>query len=499
MAKHIGRVNKSNGEWSIPNCESFPGQLSIDYENGTILLEIYSEKDIEGNNADILFNSLTGNRNYYLDIIWGFAGRDITLFQCIWSSSEGLGGNLFINRYTAEFIIYEIHLDKGFKIKSAKFCYPFLGGFYFGFNRLDLPVEGFKHDIPEEYHNQNMLINENLTLNFKSRVVEHLENFFTKKKIQIEDSVTFNYTEDVSFLQLMADSLTFKRLLEFSYGQTLPFKLKLIFPDAKTIDDIRNNSIHYYELENNGFSVTNFNLNDAKEIPMGTKNQNEMLLSRWTIGSEELESIVQSWFKQSRIKNIVEYYLETANEYGGEAPKLTSVMINNRFLNLIQGLEDYYREKLEPLSIKKDREVFEDKKRIALSHIENTELKQWLNNTLKFTRYTSLEDKLQTVVDHCKPILEKIYKPLDWSEFPRTSKDLRHTLSHGMNKTSFLGAQLYLNYYKAKLLMAVCLLQALEINPLFFTSMLRTNYLINELFGEINARQRAIKAKTTNN
>lgn len=491
------QIRKTNGQWSIPGGPTVSGQLIINYGSGTILLEIYSASDIEGNDADALFMSLTAERNYFIDFIWGFAGElgDVTLFQCTWNSSEGLGAGLFINRYTAEFLINGIHLEKGFSVRSAKLCYPFLGGFYFGFHRLDLPVEGFKHDIPEEYHDKRMSVNEKLTFNFKSKVVERLEDLFTKKRIEIEDHVIFEYSEDVPFRELMLDALNFKRFLEFTYGQTLPFQLRLIFPDAGTLEAKRNNRMRYFELEKNGFPITNFSLNSAKEIPMGTLNQNKMLLSRWTIGKEDLTAIIQRWFQNSRLKNIVEYYLETVNEYGGEPQRLTSVMINNRFLNLIQGLEDYYREVLEPDSVKKDQETFDGKKRAILAGIKDAPLKQWLNNTFKFTRYASLEDKLKAIVDHCQPVLESEFKPLDWLHFPTASKNLRHTLSHGMNKSSFLGAELYLNYYMAKLLLTICLLQSLEIQDYYFRSFLRTNELVNGLLGEIVTRQRAITQK----
>jgi hypothetical protein len=341
MAKSSEKPRKRNGQWSIPGGTAIPGQLSVDYEKGKILLEVYSAIDIEGNDADILFNSITGKRNFYVDYIWGFAGElgDVTLFQCTWNSSEGLGAGLFINRYTAEFIFHSIHLTKNFKLKSAKLCFPYLGGFCFGFHRLDLPLEGSNNEIPEEYHTQKIVISEQLTLDIRSRIIERLENLFTKKQIQIEDHVLFEYSEDVPFQRLMRDASTFKRLLEFSYGQTLPFQLQLIFPDAATLDAKLNTHFRYQEMRTEGFPVTNFSLNETKEIPMGTLNQNEMLLSRWTIGLEELTLLIQRWFKQTRMKNIVEYYLETVNEYGGEPQRLTSVMMNNRFLNLIQGLK----------------------------------------------------------------------------------------------------------------------------------------------------------------
>ena len=127
MANNADKIHKSNGQWSIPGGTAVPGQLSVDYHAGVILLEIYSAEDIEGKDANILFNSITAQRNYFVEYIWGFAGQlgDVTLFQCTWNSSEGLGAGLIINRYRAEFLITGIHLEKGFKIRSAKLCYLF--------------------------------------------------------------------------------------------------------------------------------------------------------------------------------------------------------------------------------------------------------------------------------------------------------------------------------------------------------------------------------------
>jgi hypothetical protein len=140
MGKNNDRIRKCNGQWSVPDRKVVPGQLTVDYENGSLLLEIYSTVDIEGNDADILFNSINAERNYYIDVIWGFAGElgDVILFQCSWHSSEGVGAGMIINRYRAEFLIRDIYLKKDFKVIAAKFSYPYLGGFFFGFHHLSL-------------------------------------------------------------------------------------------------------------------------------------------------------------------------------------------------------------------------------------------------------------------------------------------------------------------------------------------------------------------------
>lgn len=492
MKKNSERVRKCYGQWSVPDGTVVPGQLTIDYEDGNLLLEIYSTLDIEGNNADLLFNSINAVRNYYVEVIWGFAGElgDVTLFQCSWHSSEGVGAGLIINRYRAEFLIRDIHLGKDFKVNSAKFSYPYLGGFFFGFHHLDLLHEITDTDLLETYFNKEMIVTDNLKMNYRSDIRDFFLDLGNNKKTQVIDELIFKYNEPVQLQDLMIDALNFRHLLEFSYGSRLPMQLKEIhFADLPEEQKLRKRL--HDENENLYYNVTNFNLNNAETIQMGTLNQNEMLFSRWTLSLEELTGVIQRWYKLPNLKNIVDYYLESVNERTGIKAPQTHIKINNLFLNLIQALEDFYREVLEPEAIKKDRVQFEDKKNTILKDIKDPALKQWLNNTFKFTRYLPLEDKLQAVVDHVRPALEKVFKPLDWSRFPNASKDLRHTLSHGMNKSRSLNADLYLNYYMAKLLLTSCLLIVLEIDPLFYRATLKSNYLHNELFGEIINRQKA--------
>ncbi|WPU91714.1 hypothetical protein SNE25_20560 [Mucilaginibacter sabulilitoris] len=492
MAKNNDHIRKCNGQWSVPDGTAVPGQLTIEYEKGAILLEIYSTIDIEGNNAELLFNSINAVRNYYVDVIWGFAGElgDVTLFQCSWHSSEGVGAGLIINRYRAEFLIRDIHLRKDFRVKAAKFNYPYLGGFFFGFNNLNLLHEIKDLTILGDYYNKEMVVTDNLKLNYGSDIKEFFEDLGSKKRVQVIDEVIFKYNESVQIKDLMIDALNFRHLLEFSYGSRLPIQVKEIeFADLSDEQKLRKRL--HSEGENQCYHITNFNLNYAEIVQMGSLNQNEMLFSRWTLSLEELTAVIQRWFKLSNLKNVVDYYLESVNERTGMKSPQTHVKINNLFLNLIQGLEDFYREMLEPQAIKKDRELFDMKKATILKDIQDASLKQWLNNTFKFTRYLSLEDKLQGLVDHCRPALETVFKPLDWTNFPTASKDLRHTLSHGMNKSQHLSADLYLNYYMAKLLLTNCLLQALKISPIFYRATLQTNYLHNELFGQIITRQKA--------
>ncbi|GAC1598077.1 MAG: hypothetical protein NVS3B19_20280 [Ginsengibacter sp.] len=453
--------HKTTGNWSIPGGKSYPGQLDVNYETGTMILEIYSTEYIDGVAIDFKNDLFAERATSYFNYIWGNtdSGSDITLYRCIWLGTAGMGTNLFSTKYEADFRFLGIHVtaEKEFLIKSGKFSFPYLGGFYNGWHHESIPATEFDYTRIGKVTEHALAINDELELTFSSGIVDRILELSVAHKIETNDYLIFTYKNDVPFSRLLNDSVTFRKLLEFSQAKPLRHKIHSIRID---FSQLKLGSATFIPQNNPGFSVTNFTLSDNKKIAQGAIQQNHMLISNWKMAKDDLNALIIQWYNNTHLYNIYDYYLDSNNWFQGvKDAKLSNVMFNNRFLNLIQGLEDYYREHLETLKVQNARQNFDAKKKAVLDSIKDAALKNWLNNTFKATQYAKLEEKLLSIASDCRPVLEKVFKPIDWTLFPQTAKDFRHKLSHGMNKNTNMGPKLNLDYHMARLLLCICILK----------------------------------------
>ncbi|KAA2240310.1 hypothetical protein F0L74_29555 [Chitinophaga agrisoli] len=212
--------------------------------------------------------------------------------------------------------------------------------------------------------------------------------------------------------------------------------------------------------------VRNYTLRRKKKIDRTLLTAKNMLLSGWTSSRQEINEVIIKWFKNERFYNIYEYYLDSNNWFQGSDAKLSNVMFNNRFLNLIQGLEDYYRERFEIILTAEDRKKFDEKKKAILDQIPPSPLKQWLNNTFKFTKYPKLEEKLLTIVNELESDLDKLFANISLANFPQTAASFRNNLSHGMTKELNQGLSFYKDYFTAQTLLGICILKTLGVTKL---------------------------------
>jgi hypothetical protein len=484
--------NNLTGSWSIPDGKSYPGQLCIDHKTGNITLEIYGTDYINGVEID-LNNDILGKRRVgYFNYLWGNStpyGR-ITLVGCNWRALSHIGNELFSIKYDAAFLLSGIHITakSDFLIKSGRFSFPYLGSFYAGFNHVSMSNRETELQNIEQVSEHILQVTEELKLSFNTVISRTILEFTVSSKTEINDFLTFQYLVEVPFSRLMADAFRFRKLLEFSYGEPLTHQIHSV--------EIHDSQLapHLGEKLNKdgvGYYVTSFTLSENKKIERGLHNQNHMLLSNWQLSTESLDNVIIKWYQNGHLNNIYDYYLDSNNWFQGiKEVKLSNVMFNNRFLNLIQGLEDYYREFLESGKTALDRQEFEDKKKKVLSHIKQAELKKWLNNTFKAPQYASLEEKLTTIVGECLPVINAVFQSLDWTVFPVSAKDFRNKLSHGMNKNTNLGQGLTLDYHIAQLLLCICILKSLEIP--YIVNLIKTNYKMQETVGTIRRLQKSI-------
>jgi len=137
-------------------------------------------------------------------------------------------------------------------------------------------------------------------------------------------------------------------------------------------------------------------------------------------------------------------------------------MFNNRFLNIVQGLEAYFRKFLTIESQSKNE--FDKNKKDILSAIKDPHLKHWFNDNFKYKKYPNIYDKLKIVIESVNDIILPIFGKNEIVEFfPNFSKVIRNNLSHGLHDKTFQGDALNPFFNFGQILLAICILKTLDV------------------------------------
>lgn len=481
--------SKLFGSWSITNCKQYPGELEIDGEAGKATLLLYTKEYLDGSVIKIASDQVP----HYLQYIFGDSSPmgKITLYDSNWAGTSMIGQDLYLTKYHVKYIIYGAHLleKEDFLIKSGKFSFPYLDSFYNGWEHASLMASEFNFELIDKPTIQELQINDELKLIFYSIITRNVLEFTISYTIEANSYLFFEYTKPVTFSRLLKDAATFRKLLEFSYGEPSAHKIHEV---QIAHDQISNKIDLISPRDYTRFSIGNFSLHKNKEIGRGSSHQNHMLISKWKMSREALDIVIVKWFSNVDFYNIYEYYLDSNNWFQKSKDAILSItMFNNRFLNLIQGLEDYYREVFETPKTKQDRLDFEAKKKDVLVLLKsNPELKKWVNDKFKAPQYATLEEKLRFIVGQYSTTIHQAFHPIRWVDFPDSAKDLRNKLSHGLNKEINLGQQIHLDYKIAQLLLCICILKSLEVPEL--EKMIKLNLKLQRLVQEILYQQQYI-------
>lgn len=475
-----------NGDWYLPNCLKSPGVVHVDPEEGHIFLDVFSSCALEG--PTIKFPSEVPI--YFQPFILGVGpGGPFTLYNCKLEYCRSSGVDFYCLRYRVEYLIIGIALsiDNDLKVRSGKFTFPYLAEWYEGWQHAN-HLENLTGSLKEinSVTTEILRINDQLELVFTDEVRSYVKEFNFTYEISYNKFLEFTYESPVLFSKLLEDSLTFQKLLEFSYRKPLNRKLTSLvidnaFPKGQDVEmQERFGPIRYY--------VHNFSLTKNKGIEKFGSHAVHTLLSNPKLSKKGLNEIIANWFCNKNLNNIIEYFIDSDNWFQDyEDVVLTNVMFNNRFLNLIQGLEDCYRELLVRSKSIDDTTIFNQKKAAILKDVADPILKQWLNNEFKRPKNTNLKDKLATILIKCTPTLNSFCGPVSFDSFPTSASKARNDLSHGLKKNIDMGESLHLDYHVAQLLLLICILETLEVPDI--KKLLSNNFKVQRTMQEIRHLQ----------
>jgi hypothetical protein len=136
--------------------------------------------------------------------------------------------------------------------------------------------------------------------------------------------------------------------------------------------------------------------------------------------------------------------------------------LNNELLNLAQALEAYHRKIMNNTELP----INQHQKRVnEIVRLSPDEHRDWLKNKLKYSNEPILRKRLKELWERCP---EAISSRLGTkNEFVGVTVDTRNYLTHfgeDLKANAATGQKLYELVMKLRILMQVCLLQALEFN-----------------------------------
>ncbi len=465
------------GEWFLPGCESkYPGSVFLNKEKNLIKLKLYGPKSIEGRSVIAGLNSDPEHFHSFI-LGTGAFSEKITLYNCELREVETIGKDLAEINYEAEFIFTGAHISNKEElfVESGTFVFPYLSSWYDGdqsLNKLNGGRSGLyfsddkelekKLNSPKEPVPENLAINENLTLVFWERLEKRVRQVGVHYDVKFQKYISFTYSTVVPFKQLLKDAAIFGRLLAFCISEPLVYEIQSIKMTGAFMENQKFFLDHYSYSE---LLVSNFSLSKGKNVRLHSLHQNSQIISKWTFTKEMLNQIIVTWYSNKHLFHVYDYYNDSNNWFQDSEAILTNVMFNNRFLNIIQGLEDYYRKTAE--AEKPDVIRFNEQKEKVLSLIQDAELRNWINDSLKPPKQIGLEKKLLSLITRFTDIIETLYRNKEIIRlFPQQATIRRHRLSHGNTKETSQGVELELYFYFGRVLLAICILESLKVTDI---------------------------------
>ena len=153
---------------------------------------------------------------------------------------------------------------------------------------------------------------------------------------------------------------------------------------------------------------------------------------------------------------------------------------------MIQGLEDYFRIKFDNISFKK--EVFEKDKNSVLKLLNSEPgLKRWVNDKFKYTKYLSLGEKLNKIVDSFEELLDSLLGVSNsYENFSSNSTAYRNILAHGKITKTYQGEGFEKVFNLAQFLLTLCVLNLLKISNSDIALKFKSNKLTQNIIASLH-------------
>lgn len=464
------------GDWYLPKSkEKLSGELTINSNLKKITLELYTNIYLTG--EPIINNKIEKTNQKQFELILGESQQKTTLHNCVLRSASSIGKNLHKITYEVEFMFFNIHLIKisDLKINKVEVKYPYLSTFFDGWKS----IKNFDDKTESNIKSKPISVTEKLELILVDKYFKKITKLEEGFEMKYSKSIIFQYSDGETFNEVIRNLYKFSKLLSFSTNEDTYFNLNSIVIPSEQIENYDK-----YCLIDKGLcqtSIINFSHHRHSEIDKTSLHQNFMLFSKWTFEENKLNDLIKMWFNNKQLIPIYDFYIDSNNWFKGKSIILSNVMFNNKFLNLIQGLESYYD--INDPDFIKDNDTFTKNRQKLINEIKDIELKNWALKNIKFPRTATLTDKLDYFITRFKEIIKQINGIESFIEnFSTEATRYRHELSHGRIEMTYQGKDFHKIYSFSKVLLCFCILESLNITNDGIKKICSSNFHLNREF-----------------
>lgn len=465
------KLKKHSGEWFIPETGlKLSGVLIIDSQEYNQRLHLYSKVDFEGlilknGRPKNIYKTICGNCEF---------DSKITLNDCRFQSLNHVGENLFEIVYIASisFLGGVFYNSDNLKITQLTCRFPYLSSWYdtnriyFGTASSKDSTDWMKPSFALNELNDEIIINENLTIVIERRY-DDLNHGDTKKLSQeVSHFVHFQSKIPRSLNDFIKSAHIFMQLIKLSTGKLMyidfvsciPHKDELQAFDKRLLSKSLGEEDYDYVF----ISITNFNKIHKRElIESDYIHQGNMLFYGGSKENKRLKEIIIRWFNTyEKFSSVYNIFLDTFEWFQNTDALLTEVMFNNRFVNLIQAIENYYSIS-EVDIIRVIEEELENKAQKIIESIPEKEDQSWL--LTKLNCHMTLKEKLIDLLDNKIDLISiEIFKNRKQRKgFIEIIKKNRNMLSHGENRDIEIEKS-FDYYHKTLVILISCILDSLN-------------------------------------
>lgn len=475
---------KESGLWHLPNSKTkIPGKLFVDNSKNSIILKLYTKSYLSGSVFEF---ASTKRKDEYIEIILGDIRNgplgDVTLYGCSFARLAPIAGDLYELHYRIQFIFNYVHILKRshLKFNYVEVLFPNSDNFFNGWESVNREESNSKNEYVKITN--NLKINKQLNIDV---VDTRRETVSMSKDYEIKHSnhLTFNYTDTIDIDVIYKDCNTFQKLMEFSGRRSLAFIIKNAKTEFKYVNGerqlqnlVRKNTEDERDKMAHTYIYSRLTLNQEPFENTSKLNQNWLLFSDWTESKQSLNNLITNWFKNESLHPIYEFYLDTVD--WGKNGAISNVNFNNRYLNLMQGLEAYYDFLNPDYQYKNENFIVERQK--VYDALESKELKRWVGNHLKFPKQANFSDKLKFLCEKYMSILSNLNTNSQLIEsYSYKAKEYRHKLSHGKINKTFQGKDLHSLYGFSQVLLCICILDSIGMEHIKIADRINSNPDIN--------------------
>ncbi len=463
------------GLWYAPNTkEKLPGRLRK--KQGRYVLDIITSRTFEGQEIPLSDVNVTYN-NY--EIIVGTCrliyGEVCTLYGCRLVSTKSIGEGVSRLRYDVRYVFHNTLVEdkKALLVKAASFSFSNLSSWYDGdecINRFSdetgIYIDGKQVPKNRENKDKRVQITDNMAFVFEDRYETTRPDWNNSREQYFRKYLTIEYSQPVHFDELISDAAYFSRLLGVSMFKAVGFTIHTVQFTDEAYAHLKNE----YRGHRKSSYVQNYTLTSKRKIEEDSLHQNYMLFSRWKFSEESLNEIIRKWFANRSHSYLYDYFIDSHVWTIGNWQFLTNVMFNNRFLNMLHGLEGFHEVFYgRPKQAKSVIDAKVEEVNELLSQADaDAELKHWANDKLQTSEevYPTLKKKLEHLLEEFQiQLLQRFGNSEPLKKFISKASKYRNLLSHGSIeiKETNQGKEMDKLFFALQYLLALCILKSLEI------------------------------------